>query len=136
MKCFGAIAFICLLLASCKPEPAPIITVQQLCPNYNPVYIEHYGTDSAMFWIPNCFAPGDSTSPNDSLVEFERNMAQIVVTIRDSVDSILMVYDNHTFQYPGFSNHTVWYGNYYNGAAPERSYNLKVTGTSLFGTNF
>jgi hypothetical protein len=126
----------CLMLAQCTPQPSSTITVQQLCPNYNSVFIEHHGSDSAMYWIPNCFAPGDSTSPNDSLVEFERNMAQVIVTIRDSVDSILMVYDNHTFQYPGFANHTVWYGNYTGGPAPERSYQLQVTGTTLYGTNF
>lgn len=136
LRYFIAIASFCLLLAACTPEPTPGVNVQQLCPNYNAVFIEHHGSDSAMFWIPNCFAPGDSTSPNDSLVEYERNMAQIVVTIRDSVDSILMVYDNHSFQYPGFANHTVWYGNYYAGVAPEKSYQLKVTGTSLYGTNF
>jgi hypothetical protein len=136
MKWSVAIIGLLLLLASCTPESVQIPGVQQLCPNYNPVFIEHHGTDSAMFWIPNSFAPGDSTSPNDSLVEYERNMAQVIVTIRDSVDSILMVYDNHSFQNPGFASHTVWYGNYYGGAAPEKCYNLKVTGTSLYGTNF
>ena len=136
MKCFVGIAFALLLLAACKPETVATVTLQQLCPNYNPVFIEHHGSDSAMYWIPNCFAPGDSTSPNDSLVEYERNMAQIIVTIRDSVDSILMVYDNHTFQNPGFASHTVWYGGYYGRAAAEKCYNLKVTGTTLYGTNF
>ena len=135
-KSFVIVGLLCLMLASCIKQPVSIVRVQQLCPNYNPVFIEHHGNDSAMFWIPNCFAPGDSTSPNDSLVEFERNMAQVIVTIRDSVDSIDMVYDNHSFQYPGFASHTVWYGNYYGGAAPEQSYNLKVTGTTLYGTTF
>ena len=126
----------CLMLASCIKEKSSVVRIQQLCPNYNPVFIEHHGNDSAMFWIPNCFAPGDSTSPNDSLVEFERNMAQVVVTIRDSIDSLEMAYNNQTFQYPGFASRTVWYGNYANGAAPERCYNLKVTGTTLYGTTF
>ena len=47
-----------------------------------------------------------------------------------------MVYDNHTFQNPGFASHTLWYGGYYGLAAPEKCYNLKVTGTTLYGTNF
>ena len=89
-----------------------------------------------MFWIPNCFAPGDSTSPNDSLVEFTRNMARVMVTINDSVDSILMATNVQNYQYPGFASRTVWYGNYYGGPAPEKSYNLKVTGTTLYGTTF
>lgn len=136
IKHFVGVSALLLLLSACQPEPIAVATVQQLCPNYNPVFIEHHGTDSALFWIPNCFAPGDSTSPNDSLVEYERNMAQIIVTIRDSVDSILIVYDNHAFQNPGFNSHTVWYGSYYGQAAAEKCYNLKVTGTSLYGTSF
>ena len=136
MKYWVIITVVCMLMASCTPEPVQVNTLQQLCPNYNPVFIEHHGTDSAMYWIPNCFAPGDSTSFNDSLIEYERNMAQVTVTIRDSVDSILMVYDNHSFQNVGFASHTLWYGNYYGGTAPEKCYNLKVTGTTLFGTNF
>ena len=136
MKYLVGVISVLFLLAACKPEPVPVVTIQQLCPNYNPVFIEHHGNDSAMYWIPNCFAPGDSTSPNDSLVEYTRNMAQVIVTIRDSVDSILMVYDNHSFQNPGFASHTVWYGGYYGQAAAEKCYNLKVTGTTLYGTNF
>jgi hypothetical protein len=136
-KYLAPVVFMCLLLACCKPEPTPPLSVQQLCPNYNPVFIQHYGSDSAMYWIPNCFAPGDSTSRNDSLVEYERNMAQVIVTIRDSIDSIQMVYDNATFQTPGFASRTVWYGNYGSGlVAPEKCYTLKVTGTTLWGTNF
>jgi hypothetical protein len=135
-KYFVGLVAVLLCLAGCKPEPVTIASVQQLCPNYNPVFIEHHGHDSAMYWIPNCFAPGDSTSPNDSLVEYERNMAQVIVTIRDSIDSILMVYDNHSFQTPGFASHTLWYGGYYGQPAVEKCYNLKVTGTSLYGTNF
>ncbi len=136
MKYWLGIVSVLLLLAACKPEPVPVVTIQQLCPNYNPVFIEHHGNDSAMYWIPNCFAPGDSTSANDSLVEYTRNMARVIVTIRDSVDSILMVYDNHSFQNPGFASHTLWYGGYYGLAAPEKCYNLKVTGTTLYGTGF
>ena len=136
MKYLIGVVSVLLLLAACKPEPVPSVSIQQLCPNYNPVFIERHGNDSAMFWIPNCFAPGDSTRPNDSLVEYTRNMAQVIVTIRDSVDSILMVYDNHTFQNPGFASHTLWYGGYYGLAAPEKCYNLKVTGTTLYGTGF
>ena len=136
MKCYVGIACVLFLLSACTPEPVTTVALQQLCPNYNLVFIEQHGSDSAMYWIPNCFAPGDSTSPNDSLVEYERNMAQIIVTIRDSVDSILMVYDNHTFQNPGFASHTVWYGGYYGQAAAEKCYTLKVSGTTLYGTNF
>ena len=137
MKCFMGIALTCLILASCKPVPPEVASLQQLCPNYNPVFVQHIGNDSAMFWIPNCFAPGDSTSPNDSLVEYERNMAQVIVTIIDSIDSIPMAYSNQTFQNPGFASRTVWYGNYgYNLVAPEKCYNLKVTGTTLWGTTF
>lgn len=136
VKSLFAVSVVCMMLTSCLPEPVPVVRVFQLCPKYNPVFIEHHGNDSAVFWIPNCFAPGDSTSPNDSLVMFEKNLAQVTVNIRDSVDSIQMVYYDATFQYPGFASRTVWYGNYYSGAAPERSYNLKVTGTTLYGTTF
>lgn len=135
-KSLAVVVIACLMLASCLPEPVSVVRVQQLCPKYNPVFIEHHGNDSAMFWIPNCFAPGDSTSPNDSLVEFTRNMAEVIVTIRDSVDSILMAYNVQNYQYPGFASRTVWYGNYSGGPAPEQSYNLMVTGTTLFGTSF
>jgi len=127
-----------LILASACMKPAP--TAQQittpLCARLNNVYILHHGTDSAMLWIPNCFAPGDSSSPNDSLVEHERNMAQVIVTISDSADSIIYVYNNHTYQYPGFNSTTLWYGNYTGGLAPERSYKLQLSGTTLFGTTF
>ncbi len=136
IKSLVAVVLVCVMLASCLPEPTKVVRVQQLCPNYNPVFIEHHGNDSAMFWIPNSFAPGDSTSINDSLVDFTRNMAQVIITIRDSIDSIPMVYSVQNFQYPGFASRTVWYGNYYAGAAPEMSYNLKVTGTTLYGTSF
>ena len=135
-KSLVAVFLVCLMLASCLPEPSSVVRVQQLCPNYNPVFIEHHGNDSAMLWIPDCFAPGDSTSPNDSLVAFTRNIAQIIVTINDSIDSILMTYTVQNYQYPGFAGRTVWYGNYYGGPAPEQSYNLKVTGTTLYGTSF
>ena len=135
-KYFVAIASVCLLLASCMKDTMQVATIQQLCPGYNAVFIEHHGNDSAMFWIPNCFAPGDSTSPNDSLVAFEKNLAQVIVTIKDSLNNTVMVYGNHTFQNPGFSNHTVWYGNYYGLPAAEKCYSLKVTGTTLFGTAF
>ena len=136
IKYFVPIAVVCSMLASCMQDAVKPVIVQQLCPDYNPVFIEHHGNDSAMYWIPNCFAPGDSSSPNDSLVEFERNMAQVVITITDSANNIVMVYDNKTFQNPGFAGHTVWYGNYYGQAAAEKRYSLKVTGTTLFGTAF
>ncbi len=137
MKYLVLVGFACLLLASCVPEKAVLPTsVKILCPAYNPVFIEHHGNDSAMYWIPNCFAPGDISSPNDSLVEYERNLAQVITTITDSSNNVVMVYDNHAFQNPGFSSHTVWYGGYYGEPAPERCYYLKVTGTTLFGTAF
>jgi hypothetical protein len=135
-KSLAVVVLACLMLASCIPERVSVVRVQQLCPMYNPVFIEHHGNDSAMFWIPNCFAPGDSTSSNDSLVEFTRNMAQVVVTIRDSVDSILMAYNVQNYQYPGFASRTVWYGNYNYVPAPEKCYNLKVTGITMYGTTF
>jgi hypothetical protein len=109
--------------------------VQQLCPYGNGVYIIHADNDSALLWIPNCFAPGDSTSPNDSLVEFERNMAQVTVVLHDT-DTAVLIYDNHTYQFPGFQQHTIWYGNYNGYPAPERCYLMTVTGTTLFGTSF
>ena len=137
MKHLGLVSLVCLLLASCMPETTvQPVSLKILCPAYNPVFIEHHGNDSAMYWIPNCFAPGDSSSPNDSLVEFERNLAQVITTITDSTNGVVMVYDNKTFQNPGFWTHTVWYGSYYGQLAPERCYYLKVTGTTLFGTSF
>jgi hypothetical protein len=128
----------CLIVAclgACQKLPPQITTVQQLCPYGNNVYVVHEDHDSALFWIPNCFAPGDSTSPNDSLVEYERNMAQLIVTLHDT-DTTVLIYDNHTFQFPGFAQHTIWYGSYYGKPAPERCYLMTVTGTTLFGTSF
>jgi len=137
LKYLTGFILLCVLLPSCTTEPVQTIALQPLCPNYNPVFIEHHGNDSCMYWIPNCFAPGDSTSPNDSLVEFERNMAQVITTIYDSTvtPAVLMVYDNKTFQTPGFASHTVWYGNSDGLVAPEKKYSLTVTGTTLFGTS-
>jgi hypothetical protein len=133
-----AVMVVCFIIASCSPLPKTQLITQQLCPAFNPVFVEHKDNDSAMYWIPNCFAPGDSTSLNDSLIEFGRNLAQVVVTITDSsaTPPVIIAYDNHAFQNTGFVSHTVWYGNYSNSPVPEKSYSVTVTGTTLFGTNF
>ena len=123
------------IVVSCQKLPTAAQAVPHLCPYGNPVYIISRDNDSAMYWIPNCFAPGDSTSPNDSLVEFGRNIAQTIVTITDSLNNII-VYDVHNFQYPGFNSHSVWNGNYLGGPAAEKCYLLQVRGTTLFGTSF
>ncbi len=127
--------FAVVVISSCIKLPTPDTTVQRLCPTGNPVYVVSRDNDSAMYWIPNCFAPGDSTSPNDSLVEFERNIAQAIVTITDSANNII-AYDLHNFAGTGFNSHKVWNGNYLNTKAAEKCYLLQVRGTTLFGTSF
>jgi hypothetical protein len=124
-------AIFVLWMASCKPIPTTTLAAQQLCPKANPVYIAHVGNDSAVYWIPNCFAPGDSANYNDSLVEYCRNIAQANVTITDSLNNII-VYDTRSFQYPGFQKNTVWYG----GTSAEKCYLLNVSGTTMWGDTF
>ncbi len=129
------ILLVLLAITACQKLPPQLNTVQRLCPNSNPVYIYYADGDSAVYYIPNCFTPGDSSSVNDSLTEYTRNIAQAIVTITDSFNNII-AYNNYAFQYPGFSNHKVWDGNYNGRAVNERCYLLSVKGTTLFGNSF
>jgi hypothetical protein len=131
----GILGLILLLVAACQKLPTQLSTVQRLCPNSNPVYIDYADGDSAVYYIPNCFTPGDSSSVNDSLTEYTRNIAQAMVTITDSLNNII-AYNNYAFPYPGFSLHKVWDGNYNNSQANERCYVLNVRGTTMFGNSF
>jgi len=132
---FGLALVAAVITVSCIKEPTPYNAVQKLCLSGNPVYVIHRDNDSALYWIPNCFAPGDSLSPNDSLVEFEKNIAQAIVSITDSQNNV-MVYDVYNFQGTGFGSHKIWDGNYEGNPAGEKCYLLQVSGTTLFGTSF
>lgn len=133
---YKAIALgVLMIMAACQKLPPQLSTVQKLCPYSNPVYIYRYNGDSAVYYIPDCFTPGDSSSVNDSLTEYVRNIAQAIVTITDSSNNII-AYNNYAFPYPGFWNHKVWDGNYNGSPANERCYVLNVTGTTLWGNSF